>query len=157
MVFCFLFLIKIQSPALTMPPLSHLTFCTPTKSNLDLANYLETVVSEPDLYRLPTFHAPNIMSLCVFHNSTSFYGEEFLAPHPTPKLEDHPLPALLDCCSIYSQLPSILEAFPPSIASGRTMPWWHTHSSWAVPNTVLIYMLNNLPNAEKLCMTKCLQ
>ena len=26
-----------------------------------------------------------------------FYGEEFLAPRPTPKLEDHLLPAVRDC------------------------------------------------------------
>ncbi|PNF38701.1 hypothetical protein B7P43_G17454 [Cryptotermes secundus] len=26
-----------------------------------------------------------------------FYGEELLAPHPTPKLEDHPLLAVCDC------------------------------------------------------------
>jgi len=26
-----------------------------------------------------------------------FYGEEFLAPRPTPKLEDHPLSAVGDC------------------------------------------------------------
>jgi hypothetical protein len=26
-----------------------------------------------------------------------FYGEELLAPHPTPKLEDNPLSAVRDC------------------------------------------------------------
>jgi hypothetical protein len=26
-----------------------------------------------------------------------FYGEELLAPRPTPKLEDHPLSAVRDC------------------------------------------------------------
>jgi hypothetical protein len=26
-----------------------------------------------------------------------FYGDELLPPHPTPKLEDHPLPAVRDC------------------------------------------------------------
>ena len=26
-----------------------------------------------------------------------FYGEELLAPRPTPKLEDHPVPAVRDC------------------------------------------------------------
>ena len=48
-----------------MPPFPHLTSCTPTKSNLHLANPLATVVSDPDLYRLLIFHAPNLMSL--FH------------------------------------------------------------------------------------------
>jgi hypothetical protein len=35
--------------------------------------------------------------LVVFHNKLTFYGEELLAPCPTPKLEDHPLLAVHDC------------------------------------------------------------
>jgi hypothetical protein len=31
-----------------------------------------------------------------FRNKIIFYGEEFLAPRPTPKLEDHPLSAVRD-------------------------------------------------------------
>jgi len=34
---------------------------------------------------------------CVFRNKGFFYGEELLAPHPTPKLEDHPVSAVRDC------------------------------------------------------------
>ena len=49
-----------------MPPLSHLTSCTPTRSNLYLANSLAAALSEPALYRLLTFHAPNIISLFFF-------------------------------------------------------------------------------------------
>jgi len=79
-------------PALTMFPLSHLTFCTPTKSNFYLAKSLAAVVSEPDLYRLLTFHVSDFMSLlhclgrskgsvqvggtCSFRSKSSFYGEE---------------------------------------------------------------------------------
>jgi len=33
----------------------------------------------------------------MFHNKIRFYGEEFLSPHPTPKLEDHPLSVVRDC------------------------------------------------------------
>jgi hypothetical protein len=33
----------------------------------------------------------------VFRNMVIFYGEELLAPLPTPKLEDHPLSAVRDC------------------------------------------------------------
>jgi len=44
------------------PSLSHLTFRTPTKSNLYLANSLASAVSEPNLYRLLIFHVPNHMS-----------------------------------------------------------------------------------------------
>jgi hypothetical protein len=32
-----------------------------------------------------------------FRNRLIFYGEELLAPRPTPKLEDHPLSAVRDC------------------------------------------------------------
>jgi hypothetical protein len=43
-----------------VPPLSQLTSCTSSKSNLYLANSLATVVSEPALYRLLTFQVPNL-------------------------------------------------------------------------------------------------
>ena len=46
-----------------MPLLSHLISCTPTKSNLYLANFLAAAVSQPALYKLLTFHIPNLMSL----------------------------------------------------------------------------------------------
>jgi hypothetical protein len=32
-----------------------------------------------------------------FRNNINFYGEELLAPRPTPKLEGHPLSAVSDC------------------------------------------------------------
>jgi hypothetical protein len=32
-----------------------------------------------------------------FRNKASFYGEDLLAPHPTPKLEDNPLLFVRDC------------------------------------------------------------
>jgi hypothetical protein len=50
---------------LTVPPLSHLTSCTLTKSNLYFADFLETVVNDSDLYKLLTFHVLNVMHL--FH------------------------------------------------------------------------------------------
>jgi hypothetical protein len=34
-------------------------------------------------------------------------GGDFLAPHPTPKLEDHPLSAVLDC--IFNIFPATLH------------------------------------------------
>ena len=93
-----------------MPPLS----LPPTTSSLYLANSLTTVVIDPDLYRLVMFHVPNLISLfyclgcteesgqvrgfCVwFATCLSFCVDELLAPRPTPKLEDHPLPAVRDC------------------------------------------------------------
>jgi hypothetical protein len=33
----------------------------------------------------------------MFRNIIIFYGEELLAPRPTPKLEVHPLSAVRDC------------------------------------------------------------
>jgi len=90
-------------------PLSHLTSCTPTQSNLYLTNYLATVVSDPGVYSLLTFQAPNLMSL--FHclgctkgsvqvkdnyNMVTVHSEELLALHPT-KLEDHPLSVVCEC------------------------------------------------------------
>jgi len=33
----------------------------------------------------------------MVRNIICFYGEELLAPRPTPKLEDHPFSALRDC------------------------------------------------------------
>ena len=59
---CFLFHRKKYNPPLLEPPLSHMTSCTPTKPNSYFAIYLATVVSEPDLYRLLTFHVPFVMS-----------------------------------------------------------------------------------------------
>jgi hypothetical protein len=55
------------------PPFSHLTSCTPTKSNLYLTNSLVTVIIDPDLYRLLTFHVPNLIFLfrCLICNKES--------------------------------------------------------------------------------------
>jgi hypothetical protein len=33
----------------------------------------------------------------MFRNIVIFYGEELLAPRPTPNLEDHPFSAVRDC------------------------------------------------------------
>ena len=45
-------------------------------------------------------------AFCVnFRNLLCFHGEELLAPHPTPILEDYPL---LAADSLYLQLPSVL-------------------------------------------------
>ena len=38
----------------------------------------------------------------VFRNYANFYGEELLAPRPTPKLEDHTVSAVCDCATAYS-------------------------------------------------------
>jgi len=53
-----------------------------------------------------------------------FYREVLLAPHPTPKLEDHPRRLSTTAYSIYSQLPSLSETVPLSATWGRAMSWW---------------------------------
>jgi hypothetical protein len=61
---------NVYSPAGTVPLPSHLT-CTPTKSNLYLDSSLETVIREPALYKLLTFHVPKLLSifLCLGRSS----------------------------------------------------------------------------------------
>jgi hypothetical protein len=54
---------NVYSPAGSVPPVSHLTSCIPTKSNLYFDIYFATVMSEPALYRLLTFHMPNLISI----------------------------------------------------------------------------------------------
>jgi hypothetical protein len=66
MIFFFFSVEKIITPGISVPPVSHLTSCTPTKSNFYIVNCLATVVIEPDLFTLLTFHVSNLM--------TPFYG-----------------------------------------------------------------------------------
>jgi hypothetical protein len=58
--------------------------------------------------------------------------EEFVAPSPTPKLEDHPLSAVRDCLfNIFAATLHIWRPSPPSTTWGRAMPWWQgTHLTW---------------------------
>ena len=46
--------------------------------------------------------------------SASFYSKELLAPHPKAKLENTACRLPVTAYSIYSLIPSILEAVPPS-------------------------------------------
>jgi hypothetical protein len=141
---------KIQSPALTLPRLSHATSCTPTKSNLYRANSLATVVSDPDLHRLLTFHVPNLM--CLFHclgctkglaqarstrirfvTRTVFMVRScyHLAHPPTPTLEGHPLSAVRYC--LFNIFASTL--YTGGLSSIRNLRTRHavvtgTHLSW---------------------------
>ena len=66
-----------------MPPLSHLTSCTSTKSNLYLANSLGVAVSETALYSPLTFQAPNLMSLfrCLGRIKVFVLVRGFLCEH----------------------------------------------------------------------------
>jgi hypothetical protein len=108
---------ECNSPAGSVPPLSHLTSCTPTKSNLyfDISSQLPWAnVPYTDFLHL---HVSTLRSIFLslghlskkstqvrgplwhFITNLFFYGEQLLAPHPTPppKLEDHRLWAVRDC------------------------------------------------------------
>ena len=45
---------------------------------------------------VPNISPGSKLALWTFRNMICFYGEELLAPRPTPKLEDHPLSAVRD-------------------------------------------------------------
>jgi hypothetical protein len=125
-----------------LPSLSHLTSCTPTKSSLYLVNSPTTVISDPDLYRLLTFHVPNLISLFHCSGCTEgsvwfrgflwyfvtwliFYCEELLVSRPSPKLEDHPLSTVRDCLfNIFAATLRIYRPFLHPATWGRAMPWW---------------------------------
>jgi len=94
-----------------VPSQLHLTPCTPSKSNLYLANSLASAVNKPALYRLLTFQVTNLMSLflCLGRTKLSvqgrgfvceyfvrFNGEELLVPRPTPQIEDYPFSTVRD-------------------------------------------------------------
>jgi len=53
-------------------------------------------------------------------------------PPPPPNWGTTPCRVSATAYSIYSQLPSMLEAIPPSANWGRAMPWWHglTYREW---------------------------
>jgi hypothetical protein len=117
-----------------MPPLSHLTSCTPSKSNLYLTNYLSAAVFKPALHRFLTFQVPNLMSFFrrlgrtralvqVRESCNQFVTRwEVISTSPNPQAGGSPLVACpTTAYSIYSQQPSILEAVPPSATWGRAM------------------------------------
>jgi hypothetical protein len=93
----------LYSPAGSVPPVSHLTSYTPTKSNLYFDISSATVRSEPALYRLLTFHVPNLTSLFLSLGRLSeesvqvrgplwhfvkslFLRREVVSPTPKPQL-----------------------------------------------------------------------
>jgi hypothetical protein len=71
-----------------------------------------------------------------FRNKATFYNAELLAPRPTPKLEVTPCLLSATTYSIYSQLPSILKAVPPSATWGRAMPWWQRSTYHAAHRSI---------------------
>jgi hypothetical protein len=116
--------------AFWFPSPSHLTSCTPTKSNLYFSNSPTTDLIAPILQRLLIFQVPNHILFfrclnCVkdlvqvwggskhFVTIKIFCGEGLLAPHPTPKLEGHPLSAVRDC--LFNIFAVTLRIWRPSL------------------------------------------
>lgn len=115
----------------------HLTFYTPNQSDLYLVNFLATVVREPDVYRLLTFHAPNLIPLfhCLGHTKGSvqaqgtyicFITRQVCIVRSCLHLTKSPSWRTTHCrlsttaYSIYLHPSFILEAIPPSTTWGHT-------------------------------------
>jgi len=68
--------------------------------------------------------------LYLFRNKVIFFGEELLVPHPTPKLEDHPL-SVRDCLfNIFAALLHIRGCssicslrMHHAMVTGTNLPW----------------------------------
>jgi hypothetical protein len=56
---------KVYSPASSVPPSCHLTFCTSTKSNLHFGSCFHAVTGEPAQYKLFAFHVSSLISYSV--------------------------------------------------------------------------------------------
>jgi hypothetical protein len=76
--------------------------------------------------------------LVNFRNKIIFYGEELLAPRPTPKLEDHLLSAVHDCLfNIFAATLHIWRLFPPyleAVPSIRNLRMRHAVVTRDPPN-----------------------
>jgi hypothetical protein len=58
---------------------------------------------------------PSPRPFVTFRSKFTFYGEELLAPSPTPKLDNHPLSGVRDCLlNIFSATLRIWGPSPPS-------------------------------------------
>ena len=100
-------------------PLLH----SPIPLTEDNTSFTEFLVSLP-LLRSYQRISPGPRICINFRNNASLYGEELLATLPTPKWRTTPSRLSATAYSIYSQLPSILEAVPPTETWGGAMPWW---------------------------------
>jgi hypothetical protein len=122
---------KCVFPAGSVSLSTHLTSCTPAKSDFYLDSSLETVIREPALCKLLTFRKPNLTSvfLCLgrlsrksvrvlgslmtFVTNLFFYGEGLLAPRPTSKLEDHRLSFVQGC--LFNVFAANIHSWRPSL------------------------------------------
>jgi hypothetical protein len=144
----------VYSSAGSVPPLFHLFFCTPTKFTFYsyLHSSLKTVIRKPALYKLLTFHNPNLMSvfnrlscscresvevrgsLMTFVTNLIFYGKGLLAPRPISKLEDHPLSFVRGC--LFNISAATLHSWRPFLHAPccgdkelTNIPQWNSHET----------------------------
>ena len=96
--------------------------------------------------------------MCPLHNKACFYGEELLEPRPTPKLGDHPFPAVCDCLfTIFAATVDI-----GSRSSNRNLRTHYavvagTHLSWFVFQfAVKKYRHRDIQNCNLACCFACM-
>jgi hypothetical protein len=90
------------------------------------------------------------LSVWMFRNKIRFYSEELSASRPTPKLENHPLPAVRDC---------LFNIFAASFHIGgrssiRNLRMRHavvtgTHISWAI---IIIIIIIHITILRQICI-----
>jgi hypothetical protein len=135
---------------------SHLSSCTRTKSNLYLSSSLETVITEPTLYKPPYtpeskshIHIlllgsliqrirPGLRLVQIVRNKCIPYSEGLLVPHPTPKLEDHPLLFVRGC--LFNIFAAALHSWRPFLHPlPKDVPWC---GHWDSPNMVIMIAIS---------------
>jgi hypothetical protein len=127
----YIFVFLVVSFLLAFPPISYMHSSSPpfVLHALPISSFF-TWSSWLYLEKSTSYEAPHYAVivprlLVIFRNKLIFYGEELLAPHPTPMMEDHPLSAVRDCLfNIFAASLHTWRASPPSATWGRAMPWW---------------------------------
>ena len=95
---------------------------------------LEKLTGSQPVKVFPAFHgnrrfitaltrARGALGQCEPFVTRLFFRLGVVSTSSTSKLKDHPYRLSETAYSIYSQLPSICEAVPPSATGGRAIPW----------------------------------
>jgi hypothetical protein len=106
------------------------TFHSKIAQRSEVQTWLLTFLLSPRLLWNLTFHYRvhkiRLPRSCVtFRNKLFFNGEELLTPHPTSRLENHPLSVVCDCLfNIFAATFHIWRPSPPSATRSCAMPWW---------------------------------
>jgi hypothetical protein len=81
-----------------------------------------------------------------FVTKIRFHSDEMLAPHPTPKLEDHPLSDVRDCLfNIFAGIFCTLGPFlhpQPEDAPCRFDRYRYSHGSYNLDSSIIIIIVN---------------